>query len=627
MSKDRLQSLSLSTGPKLQLLLRVASIRCDHVKPPNEKKPFSVVKAKMVDSFGEYCGFEQHCWGSEEKRIKDCRALMERYAPGLVFQFSNIKLVRPANTSNEFYSVMQVIKAATGLTGMINNLTVKPVLSGTEEEKSVATLAISRMSLSDLAKMEGGRIVDITAIVLDVTQMSKKPGPDFSIMVADDTDMKYKCNVWEANKAIDYKACIGAITSINDLYVGKHVKANQLKEFSASPHTNFIILPATYPSPRVVKLEALREEIMKNEQTTANVVEYTRAEAVDHSIGEAIEIDIAMLSLLSNPNYTCQESVFQLPIVTIEMSCNMTEKDNLFTKDGTRLFPSLTLRDHTGSMDVRCTEKVALMMSQQEDGEKFAEAFEAGDLKFSRGAVRILRQIQKPDDAESQGSKTVYVNMLIVAAERRFCFGSKVNHSLALHKSGPNVMLASLQQLRMNTMNEFVITNEKGEEILATHVLVLLKIPNSRNACLTEQHNDGHRIRHKGVICVAGEEPFPTSIETFTVTSLARVQDYMISKVKPSLCLVTSATVDHEHKILELFISEVYTMDQYSIEETQALRLFRHEMSTAMLSHLKSSKKRRNELSPEDYDILFTPTQSNPQKSLDYVSQLSDFSS
>ena len=96
-------------------------------------------------------------------------------------------------------------------------------------------------------------------------------------------------------------------------------------------------------------------------------------------------------------------------------------------------------------------------------------------------------------------------------------------------------MLTNLQQLRLNTLNEFVFTRESGEEFHAHQVFILLKSSASRNAETTEVHRNGagFAIRHKRIICMAGADPLPTSIDTFTVTGLDQVQDNIISARKP----------------------------------------------------------------------------------------------
>ncbi len=128
--------------------------------------------------------------------------------------------------------------------------------------------------------------------------------------------------------------------------------------------------------------------------------------------------------------------------------------------------------------------------------------------------------------------------MLAVAAEPRFCFGTRTSTAFALHKNGPNIMPASLQRLRVNSLNAFEITSESGEGFHAHHVLLLLMSPPSRSACSSETHNEiGFAIRQRGIICMADADPHQTSIETFTGTSVAKVQDYMISSRKNLVCV------------------------------------------------------------------------------------------
>jgi hypothetical protein len=329
-----------------------------------------------------------------------------------------------------------------------------------------------------------------------------------------------------------------------------------------------------------------------------------------------------MLCLLTDANATSEQCLFQLPIATIELSPNMSSTDEILTKDGSRLFPTVTLRDHSGSIDVRMTEKMALKMSGQDSKDSFVSAFQEGDIKFLRGGIRILRQVQKPTGQDSQEQKHVYVNMMVVAGEPSFCFAIRSNAIFPLHTAGSNIMAASLKTLSLNGMNQFVIHSGSEQQFIANSVLLLLKSPNKTSACSTEARGGDFAIRHQEIICMAEPEPYASKVNTFTITSLAKVQDYQISRNKPCLCMVTSALVDDNDAITTLFIGEVWTTEQFGIDESQAVNLFRREMKACMNTDLKGTRKRGKQLSTEDYNILFTPSPQNPKVNLDFASQI-----
>jgi hypothetical protein len=176
----------------------------------------------------------------------------------------------------------------------------------------------------------------------------------------------------------------------------------------------------------------------------------------------------------------------------------------------------------------------------------------------------------------------------------------------------------------LNSLNSFEIFGDNGEIIQATQVLLFLQCDADRKAIETVKHNEGFAVKHKNVICMGGPEPYATSIDTFTVTNLAKVQEYQLSKQRPYLCLITSATVDSGDNLKELFISEMWTPEQISISDAQAAAYFRAEYQSSMKSFTKTVRKRRAEMSPDDIRILFTPDKEHPRLSLDSQTTQSD---
>jgi hypothetical protein len=623
--------LNAQTKNRVKILLRFCGLHCDHVKRSAAgQKPFSIVKAKLVDVDGNYCGFEQYVWGdSEHERTKQAQLIMQKFQEGHVFVFSEINNLRGVKPEREFFTVNQVIKnVPPNKKDSKPSFVASPVLKGSKHELMVPTHAISKLQLADLGKMESGRIVDMTAILLEVIP-GKTPGPEATLMLSDNVDWKFKCNIWnqlpEHVKYEDIVAMVGKIVCVQQVYVGIDPTTNKVKEFTAGPQTTFCSIPSGNEHPRVKHLESMQAEVLTSTQSAANVKEYVGNDPVDHSQGEAIEISIAMLALLSDPKYETEEQLFQLPIVTSELSSNISSRDDLLTKDGSRLFFPVEIRDHSGTLEVRMSEKVALILTQLETQDKFIEAWENSELKFMRGAVRILRQSSSKQASQStQESKPQYINMIAVAAEPRLCFASRPCTAFTLNRNGANVMPATLNKLRFNSLNSFEIIGDNGEIIQATHVLLFLQCDSKGKAIETVKHNEGFAVKHKNVICMGGPEPYATSIDTFTVTNLAKVQEYQLSKQRPYLCLITSATVDSGDNLKELFISEMWTPEQISISDAQAAAYFRAEYQSSMRSFAKTPKKRRADMSPDDIKFLFTPNKENPKVGMESQSTQPD---
>lgn len=60
--------------------------------------------------------------------------------------------------------------------------------------------------------------------------------------------------------------------------------------------------------------------------------------------------------------------------------------------------------DHTASLKMKMTEKVALYLSDMQDADNFECALNNGELTFSRAFLRIIRRIKTPQAASPGGS-------------------------------------------------------------------------------------------------------------------------------------------------------------------------------------------------------------------------------
>ncbi len=93
----------------------------------------------------------------------------------------------------------------------------------------------------------------------------------------------------------------------------------------------------------------------------------------------------------------------------------------LTTKDGSRLFPSVRLIDSTSSIEVRMREEAALELSHQRDKLAFMKAVQEGDLSFPMiASVRVLiREKKKDGGAAENGEDENYLSAVVMTAEEQ----------------------------------------------------------------------------------------------------------------------------------------------------------------------------------------------------------------
>jgi hypothetical protein len=562
---------------------------------------------RLIDKAGNYVGLEVKAWGSKEAQAATMKAMEAKFKDGLAFVFSGIKNVRAADPKFESYSVMQVItfdpKVAAG------GLKMVPILANSVDDKALPHAIESNLEFSDLSSLQAGRQIDICAVVQSVSAPSHSSDktPLWEVVLADEHGKSVTLVWWRdaPTPAFALTDLIGKPAYFYGIWAAPRDGTGDIKPLSTTEKTRCMPVNAASAQKRGKYLLAEAAKIISTSSQSITVAaEYNHE---DHSKGECVETTISNLSLLDNHAISTEvQALYQIRSVSLLVSSRAVGVDDLRVKDKSRLFVPVVVHDATGSIECRMAEKPALLLSELETADDVTTAFENGTLNFARAVVRVLRVI-----AETNG--TNYVNFYIVAALPILAGPWKVP-TLVGTKTGANVVATTLDRLSYTTLSVFAIDCGNGKTTTADHVLLLLKC--GPKAASVTTRGDSVVISNVDVIDCGSSKDVPTKVSATTSAPMKSLLAYNLLKTELRLCLVTAAIMSGK-KIETIVIGSMWSPDKFGISQADAKRLFASEvMSGQSYSNSTASRKRKAELTSQDYTDLFTPSPKNTKVAL-----------
>ena len=580
------------------------------VIPQKNKNPdatWSLFVVRLVDKAGNYVGLEVKAWGSKDAQAATMKAMEAKFKDGLAFTFSSIKNVRAADPRFEFYSVMQVITFETKAGAA--SLKMVPILASSADDKALPHVIEPKLVFSDLSSLQNGRLIDICAVVQSISPPSKNTDktPVCEIVLADEHG-KCVTLVWWSNAPklqFDVNDLIGKPACFYSIWATPRDGTGDLKPLSTTDRTLVLQVNSASAQQRGKNLLEQAAKIMVTSSQSITVA--TAYVSEDHAKGECVETTISNLSLLDNHTIPCEvEALYQIRSASLIVSSRAVGTDDLRVKDKSRLFVPVVLHDATGSIECRMAEKPALALSELETADDVTLAFENGTLNFARAIVRVLRVIADVDG-------TNYVNFYIVAAVPIIAGPWKVP-TLVGTKTGANIVATTLDRLTYTSLSVFAIDCGNGKTTMADHVLLLLK-GGSKAASVTQRDNSVV-ITNFGIVDCGSSKDISTKISATTSAPMSALVAYNLPKTELRLCLVTAAIMAG-NTIDTVVIGSIWAPDKFGVSQDETKRLFALEvMSGQSYGNSTASRKRKAELSSQDYTELFTPSPKNAKVAL-----------
>ena len=604
---DRLIKLNAKTGPNLSINVRFLHCQVRTVAPKkNPLRSWSCFSAKLIDADGDYCGFEAKAFGTEEDQKKAMHAFKERFADGLAFTLSNIKMVKSANATWDFYSVMQVVDYQ--VKAKVPTVKLTPILKSSIDDKALPHFIETRLRLSDLQSLQDGRTVDLCAVLKSCIAPTKPSptSPLWELTLADESGHSIAMTWWPNSPKPSFilSEAVGQPLCFFNVWAARREETQDLKPLSSTERTTCCIICKDAAGERGTTMLTNASSIAESDTPCLTVA--ANYSSHDYTLGEAIETTVGNLTLLENSRHLSSiDAMFQVRAATVNLSTRVAVKEDLYVKDGSRLFVPIVIHDATGSIECRLAEKPALALSGCESCDAMEAAFEDGSLGFSRGVLRVF--LSTSETHESEG----YVNLVVVAA-LPIVAGPWRLPVLMVGKIGTNIVATTLSKLQYTTLGSFQIDMENGKFVLADSVLLLLR---GSAAPKTVSRDGALAIENMNVIDAAGDDKTATDIKTSTVAPASALVAYSLARTSLKVCLASAAVpIAGTNDIQELIIANVWSPDHLNVDISTAKALFLAEVNSTREYFLRCrGLKRKADVSDIERSQLFTPSPKNPK--------------
>ena len=213
----------------------------------------------------------------------------------------------------------------------------------------------------------------------------------------------------------------------------------------------------------------------------------------------------------------------------------------LTTKDGSRLFPSVRLIDSTSSIEVRMREEAALELSHQPDKLAFMKAVQEGDLSFPMiASVRVLiREKKKDGGAAENGEDENYLSAVVMTAEEQLvdtpylpnkaCLALNPLHAL-LAVPTDRMLTAVLQEVNVSPHSGLVVGADK------TPCEFALSMVAATQKSRVESFGAGHRVFTANVHSVdfRGAGEYEDMAVVGCIASICTMENLTEFKLSPS---------------------------------------------------------------------------------------------
>lgn len=464
--QDDLTKLNERTARNLTLTLRFTRVESKNVTRDG-KKAFSIVTAVLLDHLGNYCGWQRMAFGSPAERKAIVDETMQKYHAGSLWTFSQIKAVSEAKLRFGFFQHPIVIEYG-------NKKQQFQAVRVPEEDplqEWFPRVCEAKIRLHHLNAINRGRLLDVVALVKHSGELRlNAKGSVFEVTLTDkdeDTDpVELTLACWCKDQKSNFDNHVGSVVYLYNVWAKPSELSDKIKGLSTVETTNIVFPPTDMRGKHAEYLLSNAKDILgaAADCISENFVPSNGADDTDYSTLEAVASSAHFLQLTSQ--YTNKFSsepsqtfdLLQLNVSTVTLS---PKAEGCTTKDDTRLWVEANIEDLSGTLVAKMGEKVALEMSHQESKDSFLEAFENGTLAFSRGCLRVKRDVVKITNKESAESRQV-VNTTVVACLPQST-GKVVDIPFPLN--GNPTLPCSISSLRVSPFGEMVISisSSRGE--------------------------------------------------------------------------------------------------------------------------------------------------------------------
>ena len=614
---DKLRMLNSRTKTNINVGIRILHVKIKEITGREGKKDFAILSACLVDSHGDYCGLEVLIFGDVAQR----RAHQEKYdkvfADGLSYNLSHVQQVKPADPRNASYSVMQVVRYIGPQGSREGSARLSPIMKGSEADQKLPKMIEPKTVWQDMLLSESARQVDFVGLLKSVAPAQETPKGIKQEFVFLDEHGNSIAFTWWRPPHTSWSDMEGKPVFVYKAWLQPGTTQDAMKPLSSTSETCVAVPEQDGVGDHVQRLFDKADELLASTDTISLTSVSEEYQSQDFSTGECVQINVWALTLAMNSSLVLPDQVFQIPGVIIELDATGGHGDTagLLTKHGDRLFVAATLSDYSGRCKVRVNHACALNLSKLTDQSTFLDQVNSGTLELKRSTVRVRRTVGKPLENSDNGrdrGEHAFVGLVVVAVSP-FLTGS-IPCDIAFFPSEDRVLPATLASLQVSSLGTFIVKYGSCRAV-ASAVLLLLR---ASKKAITRPRDGGFAIRNPEVIDAASADSAPSAFSTFTLAPVDMLIGYQLHCMKVSLCLCTGATPQDDNDAMALTVSQMWTADEYGIEESHAVSAWQQELLSVEknLHHNPYSKKRKAaDLSAEEIISVFTPSPKRPRMS------------
>ncbi|CAK0898090.1 unnamed protein product, partial [Prorocentrum cordatum] len=514
------------------------------------KQDCEVFTCKLISESGLYCTAEQMIFGdSPAARTRVSKALATKWTAKSAWSLSKLKLVRKKEAfhGGPHSCVLQ-----------LNNKAMTTKALDAPDANKLPDELEPPVGVQDVLDLSQDQAIDLHGFVSDVSPEAQFKGKNLAEAAV--------CN--EKEPIYIYGAYL-----VHPDSGGVYLSVRESTSFATPTGTR----------PKIAAMLAGGVRDLAGDQ----IQSLTVYEAKDYKVGPATSSNAAVLDALLQSKTTPPDTLFEIPAASFSLS----DTETLLKKDGTRVWASVRMVDHTGSVEAKVAEKVALALTGCTDKAEFQADVEQGSVTWTRARVRATPRAPKSVDGDKTSTGP---RLIIVRADPRN-FDAVV--PLPAPHSDSRVVPTNARSISLSTTGKLTITIGSAR-FLASGALLLVEATKDPE---TVPREGGFAITNYIVDAAESDSDQKAVFHAVTACATKRLGRYALTKKDQALIVVTH---------FDAATSEFTVSDMWKLPPSITPDAFRAEIAAAgetLTSRLTRAKRKADPKAEDNFDEFLGP--------------------
>ena len=522
------------------------------------RREWTIGKVVFTDMAGDTVQMVRHIFGSPGLREKDASEFHKKFALGTLWRMSNIQKVSRVKPGDEAYSIPWTISYDGSST-----VAFKAILQGDKTHSSIPNIMHPGMMIQPLTTLVESRTVSVCGLLKEIIDRGETHNGkvvNFHLVGADKTMIV--CAAWrdQINHVVEN---VGRVVYMFNMWASFKDEGDDVGcVLRCLTTTDSTLIVAPNEDSILEKFKDLVS--LKEGLTAADPSEFTlihtksrKAGRRDYSKEPALTTCVANLKALTK--HPQQDAASQLYVVeagiariVLSTAAQELQMANIQTKDGSRIWIDVFLRDFSGGVACKMGEEVALELLGCSGAEEFLEALKKGKSFLPLRSYKILA-------THNTVEGNVYVNLSVVHAH-----DSPVVPTIAPPEY-TNLQGCTPAEIRCVSKNHFgnMITRISSSTVSSELVLVVLE---GTMDATCEQRGDDVFICNRMVKDLMSSEVDPFPISVVSAVPLSSVPSMNLHTGRKSIAVVTDVIMKSELEVLEVHVSHMFSATEENIK-------------------------------------------------------------